>query len=234
MNQLHNSQHKKRTIILWLVPLIFVALHTVFVRRRAGFDVTAVDTNAAVQIGLAGLAVVLIFFAPNITKFLRYFFSQPAGKISTYYCFAAISAIWSVFPSYSLFMAFQAFIMMVLMAYLVSKFENFGIAESFLLKFSCVVLLFSIYPDFSRSGLGLYHTNSFSIIAAMMTCYAFAEWPQAERSRKSWLLFTGVLGVFGLVVGTSSGSNIATLCGLSFILILSRNHRKYLGLVLLL
>jgi O-antigen ligase len=80
-----------------------------------------------------------------------------------------------------------------------------------------------------RGGFSLenLHTNTYTAIAGLGFVYCFAEYLHAVKVRRWYLLGYGTFFLIFLIVGTSSGSNIAVAFVLFIVLLMVRITRYY-------
>lgn len=238
MNRLA-SQSKAHpfSIILWILLLAWVARVTIFIRLRSGSSFSAVDATAAVQIIIVFLILILVFLSSRLPRV----WSQTSGSsfqyLIYYYMFSAISAIWSTIPEYTFYRATEYLAMILGVLVALSLLKDFRKAEFIVLLIAFVVIIFTLIGHIRVVGFSLdwsrWHTNSFSVSAAMLLIYCLGEYLTADRKRKVRLLSFGTFGFFIVVLGTSTASNISTLFGLFMIAFLSRSLKLYLLTTLL-
>jgi len=239
------AQRESRTmpVLLWIVVLAMVTRMTVFSRQRAEGEFATIDSSALAQICIVGLTCCLFLFSTRLKRIYNIISRTSLGLLIAYYLLGAVSALWSPMPKYSLYRAFEAISQLLAVVLAMSYCGCFRDAERRVLLISFLVLSLGVIAIFSFVGFSLslsaWHTNSYSVSAAMIFCYCLGELLTATEERRKLLGIGALAGLFWLVLGTSSGSYIAALCGIAVIGLLAR-HRGMLivslliGIVLLL
>jgi len=221
-----------RIFMLWFLFFAWIIRQTIFVRKRLEFS--AVDTFAGIQILIVFATLfILMVGEPSVTKILAALRRRPFFAMLAYYIFAALSATWSPRIEYSLYMAFEALVLIVLTLTLTSTAKSMERGERVFLSVVATIMMMIYLPRAIVTGTLLWHTNSYSICAMMLFCYAFAEYQNARGARRRWLLVFGAAGLLWLILGTSTGSNIAAVVGILSLVIVRKDLLRRVVLVAL-
>ena len=203
-------------VFLLLLPLI---RQTVF-QRRIGGAYTAIDAFALFDI------VVMFFIGFYLLCVLyrfpwRKLLGSCMGWCFLYYVFCISSFLWRLEGSSAPFLIYRATSMTVMVLYVFYLFSRFQTAkEAFdgLLRYVLYILLFGMIGAAKSGGFSwaYMHTNSYSFTAAVLAALALTAVKSHERtfSQVKWYLFFGLAGV---IMGTSTGSNIALAMALCFV-----------------
>lgn len=238
VNHFSNKNNRNTTFqaLLFFLTLSLVARLTIFVRRRSGDQFLNIDTSAIVQLVIVGLTIFLIFIAPKF-KLAWLNLSKTSGKSFLWYYFlCVVSALWSPLPEYSLYRAIEFISQLLAVFVAISYCSTFYDAEKKVLLLSFMVILLNIGMNLKIYNYSIsmqtLHTNSYSISAAMVFCYCLGEIMEEGYVAKRGLVRYCIIAAVFLIVGTSSASYIAALCGICVIGILLSN-RIVLVLVLI-
>ncbi len=220
-------------ILLWLVVLAIMTRITLFIRQRTGF--TEIDVYAMVEIALVGVTIVLLVASGRVGAALRGLRKTSLLILLGFYVFGGISAVWSPIPDFTLYRAIEMIsqIMAVLIA--LSYCPNFQSAERHFLWVSAIVIVLTMLTPIQFYGwtfsLAARHTNVYSASAAMICCYCVGELMAGRVFRRKMLIIFAIVSLLWMIIGTSSASIIATLCGLAVAAILSRNIKVLIACV---
>lgn len=216
-------------VLLLFLPLVRM---TAFLRQnREAF--TNIDTFALFDI--AALFVVGFYLLCVLYKIpWRKLLGSCMGWLLFYYAFCVFSFLWRLPGSsapYIIYRAASMNVMILYVFYVMSRFQDQKAAFDGLLRYIFVLVVLSVIGHIRASG-GALHTNSYSFIAAVLAALALTAVKTGEKtvSQVKWSLFLGILGV---VLGTSTGSNVAFAMALCFIFCASKKSVN-LFLVLLL
>ena len=210
--------------IKMLIPILIPILrNTIFLRHRAdASNYTAIDILAIFDIAVIGFCAWLLYHNRYSVPWKRFWHGSIKYWFS-YYLFALITILWRIPGSNPLYIIYRAGTMLILSAYIYMIFMKFQSPQSAfkgLLNY-CTALMLFLFLGHLR--LGALHTNSYTVCAAVIVCLALS----ASRSK----LFTFkemkpyiYIGFIGLILGTSSASNISFICGLVFIYSFKRNR----------
>jgi len=128
-----------------------------------------------------------------------------------------LSSSWSSLPQFTIYKSFE-YAALLLSIFIALSFEkNYESAEKKVLLLATITLFCGIFLHIKTNNyqisISSLHTNQYSATAAMISAYCLGEYLKAYSSRKKTLKRFGIVGLFFLVVGTSTASNIAFLCG---------------------
>lgn len=222
--------------MLHLALPMMVLLRGVFLaRRRAMDDYAMVDMSAGVQAALVALMVVCLMLQPRLIPRLRQLGGTSVGFLMLFYVFCGFSAIWSPAMAYSLYRAVEVLAICLTIFAAMDYLCGFERVERLALGLSVAVMALDIIKPI-RSGtvrLDLLHSNSYPMIAGMVLCYCVGETASAEARRKRRLILVAIVSGAALCLGTSSSANVAALCGLLTLAIVSRSRIRILAMFLL-
>ena len=211
------------------ITLVLIARLTIFVRQRPGAEFTQIDGLAALQIILVILTCAVLFVFSFRYVIWERLVRTSGSMFVLYYVFSGFSAIWSPLPVYSFFRAIEYLSQILIIFVVIWYSANFSNAERRVLFLSFIVLLLGVGLNVKFRGLSLnlyqWHTNHYSVSAAMVFCYCFGEvlsYP-GERLRRLWLYGLGALAF--LVLGTSIASFFAAGMGVIVAILLSKQGR---------
>ncbi len=216
-----------------LIPILIPILrNTIFLRRyRADIsNYTAID-------GLAIFDIAVIAFCAWWLYEKRFFIPWKRiwhGTVKcwfAYYLFAFVTILWRIRGSNPLYICYRAGTMLILSAYIYMIFMKFRSPQSAfkgLLNYSVALTLFLFIGNIQSGTL---HTNTYSVCAAVMVCLALSAYRNNLFSLKEMKPYI-FAGLFFLLIGTSSASNLSFLCALIFIYSFKHN-RFYLSFFLI-
>ena len=203
-------------VFLLFLPLIRI---TVFLRRNAEAYAT-IDPFAIFDI-------IAMFFVGFYLLCVLYrfpwhkLFGSCMGWVFLYYVFCISSFLWRMEGSsapYIIYRATSMTVMILYVFYLMSRFQTAQAALEGVLKYVLLILLLGMIGAIKNGGfsLAMLHTNSYSFAAAVLAALALTSVKCRERtfSQVKWYLFFGLAGV---LLGTSTGSNIAFAMALCFV-----------------
>jgi len=203
-------------VFLLLLPLI---RQTVFLRRNAE-AYTTIDPFAMFDI-------IAMFFVGFYLLCVLYrfpwhkLFGSCMGWCFLYYVFCIFSFLWRLEGSsapYIIYRATSMTVMILYVFYLMSRFQDAGAAFDGLLKYIFYIMFFEVLGTMRLAGVSIeaLHTNSYSFSAAVLAVLALTAVKSRERtlSQVKWYL---LLGLAGVIVGTSTGTNIAFAMALCFV-----------------
>ena len=213
--------------LLWLLIFAWVARVTIFLRQRPANSFASLDISSAMQICIVLFMFVIVVFNTKFISIWSKSAKTSVRMIFYYYLVCAASALWSPMPEFTFYRAFE--FMTLLMAVLVALYysPNFEVAEQRILFISSLVVILSMYVNVKFAGgvvfsLSAWHTNSYSASAAIICCYCIGEYFFSDNSRSNTLKWYGIFNFLALIIGTSSASFIAALCGILFMFILAK------------
>lgn len=153
------------------------------------------------------------------------------GCVICYYLVSGVSGLRSPSPAYAAFRAFEFLAFFLFIMLLLRRSDGFFRAEQLALIWMTLGLLADFGGGIRVGGWGVFHTNRYTVTAAMLFGYSFAELASASGRRRLLLLASSALGLGGVLLGTSTGSNLALAGGLVILLVRSPRHRRYLLII---
>ena len=211
--------------IKMLFPILIPILrNTVFLRRyRADVsNYTAIDGLAIFDIAVIGYCAYWLYQNQDQIPWKRIWHGTVKCWFG-YYLFALVTILWRIKGSSALYICYRAGTMLILSAYIYMIFTKFRTPQSAfkgLLNY-CLALTSLLCIGGIRTGS--LHTNTYSVCAAVMACLALS----AYRSNLFHLnemkpYIYG--GLFFLLIGTSSASNVSFVIGILFIYSFKKNR----------
>lgn len=208
------------TKILLFLALSLIFRITLLIRKRSDDDFAVIDSMAMLEIVIVGLIVAILLLSPYLTTIVSRISKSSASILFIYSIISIFSALWSPLPSYSLFRAVQIVSQLLVIFVVLYEFGSFSSAENFVLKVSTLLMIINLLGQFKLVGyqisLPLLHSNTYSNSAAMIFCYCFHEYFISTREDKKKYRNYALIGLFGIIIGTSATSNIAVLFSLLF------------------
>lgn len=216
--------------LLWLLVMAWVFRVTVFVRRRPQGEYADVDTFAAVQIMFVFILAAYLVFSNRLTPLLRLAAKTSFGTLMLYYGFGMVSAIWSPSSVFSFYRAFEVVVLFLGILVALSYCRSFASTERGMLWMSLAIVLFQVNaqrpPLGMLSSFALWKTNSYTAMSAMMFCYCVGEMmSQPNPLRRKFLTRMSLVFLLLIILGHSTGSIVATICGLGIAFLLARHQR---------
>jgi O-antigen ligase len=216
-------------LALWCLSLAWITRVTVFIRQRGDF--ATVDAYAGVQIAIVLLAGLTVLASGRLFALLPRLVATSILALVAYYAVCAVSAIWSPLPPFSLYRAVEVIILLLSTFVALGYAKDFRRAETVVLTLSLIVMVLTVFARMKTRSFSLsmedLHTNSYTAIGGMVFLYCLGEILNADGRRRFVLGGFGLIGFSGLAIGTSSGSNVATVVGLAAILVLARNAKLF-------
>lgn len=216
--------------VLWLLIMAWVFRVTVFVRRRPQGEFAEVDTFAAVQIIFVFLLATYLVFSNRLTPLLRLAAKTSFGVLMLYYGFGMISAVWSPSPAFSFYRAFEVVVLSLGILVALSFCRSFASTERGMLWVSLAIVLFQV--NVQRPSIGMafsfeaWKTNSYTAMSAMMFCYCIGEMlSHSNPLRQKFLRRMSLVFLVFIILGHSTGSIVAIICGLGVAFLLARHQR---------
>ena len=233
----------QRKLVIFLysfISLSIIAQITIFVRQRSTGSYDDIDAHAGIAILLVFttwlLHVLFVSIFINTFKFI----SNSSARFLVYYYFLCIlSALWSSNFEYTFYRAieFTSQLFAVLMVFYVNKDEDFYTIERWLLGISIIVIIMGVLLNLKlykfTITLANFHTNSYSASAVIPFSYCIGELLSKRESYRRTLILCAVVTGFFVFIGTSTGSYIAALFGLTLALLLSRRYTIGIALITL-
>lgn len=214
--------------LCWLFVLTMLVRSALFIRQHYGSDYTSIDIYNLVNIvATFAIAVILVIRFQEVVPAVR-----EAGTavwyIVFYYVVCAVVGLWSPSPEYSTFRVLEYLACFWAIMLMLRRSSNFLKAERLALLCMSISLALEIGGQIRLGGWGAFDTNRYSVTAAMLVGYSFGELSSATGRRKRFLVITLVMGLGGVLLGTSTGSNLALVGGLIVLFILSPRHGRYI------
>lgn len=225
--QLLTSGANNIRLVGWGFVLSIVARKTVFVRQRWGeLDYATVDTYAAVEILIVGMAWIFLLSSRHLSLLVRWLSGTSAAWLWAYCVVGMASALWSSQPAYAGFQAAEVASQLLLIFVVISYYERFADAERSVLVVCLATVLLGMCEVLKFRGVTLsiaaWHHNQFPASAGMLACYCAPEYFRASGERRKRLLIYGCTATFALLLGTSAASLLSTLFGLAIAALLMR------------
>ena len=188
------------------------------------------------QIGcLAGMTLLFCQYRPGILGFTLNRTNAPVKSIYILYLYATLSALWSIMPMFSAYLALQNIVLLCGLTWLYTSGRTFvGVERSFLF-FTLSIILFDAVCRrvFIENGAIFTHHLTNGSTSAMLVSYCVAElWGMKRKDvvRRQLLRGMLILGLVFLVTSTSSGANASTVFGIAVAAFLSGKTLLYLTL----
>ncbi len=208
-----------------LIPILIPILrNTIFLRRyRADIsNYTAIDGLAIFDITVIAFCACWLYQNRSSLPWKRIWHGSVKCWFG-YYLFALVTILWRIKGSSALYICYRAGTMLILSGYIYMIFMKFRSPQSAfkgLLNYCSALTLF-LFVGNIRSGT--LHTNTYSVCAAVTICMALSAYRSnlfPLKELKPYIFG----GLFFLLIGTSSASNVSFLCGLLFIYSFKRNR----------
>ena len=188
------------------------------------------------QIGCLAVMVLLVSLYSSGTFGRAWTRSNaPVRWVCALYVYATASALWSIMPFFSAFLALQNIVLIVCLYWLLTRGNSFVSRERTFLLFSLGMMLFDAVSVRTLGGgfrWFVHHLTNGST-AAMMLSYCTAEWwgmRRNDRRRRALLKGCLVWSAVLLVLATSSGANASAAFGVGVAAFLSGKVLIYLVL----
>lgn len=200
-----------------LIPILIPILrNTIFLRHRANAsNYTAIDALAIFDVLVIAFCAYWVFKNRTSIQWKRLW----SGTIKCwlgYYLFALISVFWRIRGSSALYILYRAGTMLILAPYTYMIFMQFRSVRSAFRGLLNYILALTIFMFLGHIRLGSLHTNSYSVSAAIIVCLSLSAYRNKLFSLKEMAPYM-YTGLFFLLIGTSSASNVSFVCGLVFI-----------------
>ncbi len=212
----------------WFLIFVMILRTGFFIRGRyiGAYDRVS-SYNLVNIIVTVAIAVILVMKWQEVVFAIRKG-GAAIGCIICYYLVCSVSGLLSPSPAYPVFRAFEFLAFFVSIMLLLRRSDGFFRAEQLALIWLTLGLLADFGGAIRVGGWGNFHTNRYSITAAMLFGYSLAELASACGRRRLLLLVSSAIGLGGVLLGTSTGSNLALAGGLVILLVLSPRHGRYL------
>lgn len=184
---------------------------------------------------LMGMAALVSVYNPGTFGRVWTRSNAPVRWACALYVYATASALWSIMPFFSAFLAVQNIVLIVCLLWLLTRGNSFVSRERTFLLFGLGVMLFdAVFTRVLGGGFQLFtHHLTVGSSAAMMLSYCTAEWwgmRRNDRRRKALLKGCLVWSAVLLVLATSSGANASAAFGVGVAAFLSGKVLIYLVL----
>ncbi len=163
---------------------------TILVRRRSAESFSNIDSMALIQLAIVGLCLILLPIAPRLKGSWKKMSYSGSLYIIMYYMLAIFSTLWSGMPKYTAYRAIEFLTLFYAMYLFIFYTPTYLKAETKVLFAALVIMFLDVGKHIKLGGLSLgsLHTNTYSAIAAMLTCYCTAEFFGAKTKKKTIVL----------------------------------------------
>ena len=203
------------TKILIFLSFFLIFRITILIRRRSAEDFSVIDSFAIFEIIIVTITIFFLFLNPYLKQVINHISKSSAVILFIYCIMSIISALWSPLSSYTLFRAIQVTSQLLVIFIVVYEFNSFESAENFVLRAALLLMVINLLGQIKlvnySLSLSALHTNTYSNSAAMIFCYCFHEYFASSGKYRKRFRNYGLFSLFGIIIGTSATSNIATL-----------------------
>lgn len=233
----------KRAYLLLLLIFFWVGRNTIFVRQRDIDSFASVDTMALFQIVAIFLLFSSFFFLYRkvSSRTLNNIYKAPVLWLFLLYALGLISAFWSPFFNYSAYRAFESLVLFFAVFVYFNNIVDFEKSEKAFLRFILTLLLLTFFGYWKLIGfqisIAAVHTNSYSFIGLILFLYSIGELlsrGEKSRKRKKMLKRYMYIGLFFVVLGTSSATNISVVFGLILLALFTNRKDVQISVLILL
>ncbi|MBQ8211620.1 MAG: hypothetical protein IJZ27_03710, partial [Treponema sp.] len=160
-------------------------------------------------------------------------FFQPITWFAVLYILGMASIFWGVLPIMGCYFAFQNLLMLYAIYFLASKTKSVFQLERYYIFVNIFVLILFFLRSFFMYNHN-YHSVSFSTIASLLFVYCITEFNTQKRPPENikMLKIGFVVGFVFLVLTSSSGAIVSTVCGLFVLSLVAKNPMVRLGGIL--
>lgn len=225
---IHSDRDAWAYPLFHLLVFIMVLRIAFFTRQRFVGDYATIDIYNLVNIVITfAIIAILLVRLQDVILLIRN--SGTAVRcIIFYYAFCAFVGLLSPSTGYAVFRASEFLACFLAIMLIVSRYSNFFKAERVVLIWVSLILVIDFAGHIRLSGWGNFHATRYSITAALLFAYSFGEFASAAGRRKQLLIVLLAIGLGGVLLGTSTGTNISLAGGLIVLFILSSRHRRYI------
>jgi len=210
-----------------LISLGLVIRASFFLRRRDPNDFSQVDSSNIIAILLIGASSLFLLSKRGFSVMIAVW-KSPFKFFILYMFYCAITSIWSGTAIYSIYRSMELLVVLFLISYIVYSIKDIFNLKKIFLFYLLVSLIAGIgyYIKRGNFSFGGFHTNSYSLIAALAIVIAnynyryFKKYKKIKLAQLSRVLF--FLGIISLIIGTSSASNISFIVGLLILIFLDK------------
>ena len=233
MNNTLKEQVRKLSIREIILPFIIsiglVIRASFFLRRRDPNDYATVDTSNSIAIILVFMALPFVLSNRGLQG-IKILWKSPVRFYLIYLGWCFISVFWATNLAFSIYKILELSVTLFLITYIFVSAPNSNIGKKIILIYFLISLIaaisrIAIYFGFS---LASFHTNSYSMVAAAgviigyyvsRNIYKFEDHSKYLKILAFMLLAIAIVGV---VIGTSSASNLSLLFSIVFLM----THKK--------
>ena len=207
---------KNKTVLL----LLFIWLFRICFLTQENRGSVAINKYVIIQI-ITIFALALYLYGNHLSSFylLKY---NTTKHFTILYIFGMFSVIWSIFPGMSLYFAFENLVCLTAVLYLsINCTDVFQLERIFIY---IVIFIISMFLVKNIVTTQIFHSVTYSSIAAMLTMYCLPELYSHNRTpRNSQTLKLGlVFGIFILIITSSSGAIFSTFLAMLVFLLQSQ------------
>jgi len=208
----------KLATLLWIAQIAFIAKTIFFIRPRDPREFAVIDIYANAEIAIVGLTLLILVLNRRIITLFSNLRHTSVIMFIIYYLLSTVSVLWSPMPRFTLFRAIEYLVMFLAIFCALSFCKDFVNAERKILLVSLIGMLIEMCLPIKLYGftfsIKAWHTNSYSVYAAMIFCYCFGEYFFADKKRAKLLLFYGAVALGVLILGTCITSFVAAVVGI--------------------
>ena len=227
-------------LMLVLLAVSLVSRREFFIRQRSSAQYDTVDSHALIEIGIVGLALLLVLIIPRVREAASMLRNCSIGLLAVYCSFGIATSLFSRNLKYSAFFAGEYLSQVLLLfAIFVLCASKVDVVKVFVRTSIVVTLLavgFKIYYFGFSGTLYDYKSNGGGACGAMLFVYCFVYFmgETYPRELKKTLIAGMVVGVAALALTTSAASIISTAFGVAISSLLAgRGKGPLLALVTL-
>ena len=204
----------KNKVVLLLV-FLFVVRNEIFRVVRSADNFNAIDTNSLMQVLITVILFSFLLFQYN----LKILYQNKIFKTLFFlFLFSIISGLWSPFKLYTVYIAFECSVYIVAI-YCIFFYSKISIKQHvfFTLNMLSILLLIMLIGHIKIFDFkfNIWHTNTYTVIAGMLLILSLGLVLLKSKVIKTRKLYKYIIFSFtALALGTSSGSNVATIVGL--------------------
>ena len=228
--------HRPVAVVSWLLVLALLVRKTLLIRQRDLESSASVDDHALAEIAVVGASCLFLVMMPNTQRMLARIRGTSGIWMLGVYGLGAFSAVWSIMPAYSLFMAVEVISQIMLIYLALTYCRSFAETEQCFLVIAIVVILLGMAVTIRFQGfttdLYWWRSNIYPCSACMLCAYCAAEYYTATGLRSRWLLGAGVFSLGAVILASGAGSIISTLFGVSVAALVLGNKRWPMALLL--
>lgn len=228
-----------KTKVALVISLALVIRASFFVRRRDADAFNQVDSSNIIAIVLVGASLIFILSKKGM-KVISYIFKGPFKFFILYMFYCCVTSLWSLDPIYTLYRSFELLIVLFLIGYIIYSINDIFNLKRVALFFILISMIGGIGQVLKRGNLSIeaFHTNTYTIVAAIGIIFSYYQYHYFKKLKIIRLYnlarITLLISILGLLVGTSSASNVSFLVGILVLIFLKRGMDKTKFFVILL